>query len=269
MCPAPLANKKLKWDLQFKRRLSRQLHKKVGGCSNSLGTANGQGQQTPTCQQCSGALPHKAPHPAPTQAARAVPIATPASLAMCAMAVQAALVWRVTQPPGGHSYLLDCCKGGILCILDAQLPVLQLSFCGCTNLDHSDTARQLGNALAQLLSIIHAVCLCKLLLQLRAGRPEWQHRGSVSFGAAGRKQPTQGLGVEHCTSITPHSRSVEAATSLRLWQTADPVCVMVASAAKQYLCRAVLGLRSSPGPACALLPSPLHSCTRELCAGDS
>mmetsp|Transcript_15912 Transcript_15912/g.40425 ORF Transcript_15912/g.40425 Transcript_15912/m.40425 type:complete len:287 (-) Transcript_15912:707-1567(-) len=67
----------------------------------------------------------------------------------------------------GHDALLHRRKGRVLCVLDAQLAVLQLCLGGGTDLDDGNAASELGNALAELLNIVHAVAALELLLDLR------------------------------------------------------------------------------------------------------
>mmetsp|Transcript_139784 Transcript_139784/g.197962 ORF Transcript_139784/g.197962 Transcript_139784/m.197962 type:complete len:593 (-) Transcript_139784:4-1782(-) len=74
---------------------------------------------------------------------------------------------RGTQERGSatrHDALLHGSAGRVQCVRDAVLLLADLHLRGATNLDHSDTARELGEALAQLLLLV----LARRLLHLRA-----------------------------------------------------------------------------------------------------
>ena len=57
----------------------------------------------------------------------------------------------------GDDALLDRGEGGVLGILDAELAVLELGFGGGANLDDGDAARELGDALGELLGVVDGV----------------------------------------------------------------------------------------------------------------
>jgi hypothetical protein len=71
-----------------------------------------------------------------------------------------------------------------------------------THLDDSHTTRQLGNALAELLSVIHAVCLTQLLLELCNAHVNLILAGSISNQrGAGAGNGDLGAGSSSSSSV--------------------------------------------------------------------
>mmetsp|Transcript_9899 Transcript_9899/g.32724 ORF Transcript_9899/g.32724 Transcript_9899/m.32724 type:complete len:223 (+) Transcript_9899:645-1313(+) len=66
-----------------------------------------------------------------------------------------------------HDAFLNRRERGVLGILDAQLPVLQLGFRRRADFDHGDAAAELGDSLRDLLRVVDGVGFRELLFELR------------------------------------------------------------------------------------------------------
>src|SRR5205085_2521696 len=62
-----------------------------------------------------------------------------------------------------HDALFDSCARGVQRVLDAGLLLFHLDFGGCTDLDHGNTADELGEALLELLAVVVAGGVVDLL----------------------------------------------------------------------------------------------------------